>query len=123
MRKKKKETAPAPVETDFYTEALKAFDVVLPPTQEELEAQRRAEEEKARKRVRWRRGAILAAVAAVTVALLLWRPWGGSEDPTLPSDGDTAMSDAKLTFHVYTMPGSYDVSVVPTGGTVELTKE
>ncbi len=123
MRKKKKETAPAPVETDFYTEALKAFDVVLPPTQEELEAQRRAEEEKARKRVRWRRGAIFAAVAAVTVALLLWRPWGGSEDPTLPSDGDAAMSDAKLTFHVYTVPGSYDVSVVPTGGTVELTKE
>ena len=55
MRKKKTEIAPAPVETDFYTEALKAFDVVLPPTQEELEIMRQAEEEKAR---------LLEAVAA-----------------------------------------------------------
>ena len=58
MRKKKTEIAPAPVETDFYTEALKAFDVVLPPTLEELEIMRQAEEEKARKRIRRLRAAM-----------------------------------------------------------------
>ena len=35
MRKKKTEIAPAPVETDFYTEALKAFDAPIPEPKKE----------------------------------------------------------------------------------------
>ena len=116
MRKKKKEITPVPVETDFYAEALKAFDVILPPSEEELEAQRQAEAERVRKRTRRLRAAILAVVA-VTAALLLWSPWdrqppvtdGGVVNWPLPSE-------AKIGFHVYTVPYSMGVSYVPYTG-------
>ena len=113
MRKKKAEIAPAPVETDFYTEALKAFDVALPPTEEELEALRLAEAEKVRKRI-WRiRVAILAVVAVTAITLALWRPWENGSDPPVLGEpgGSSAFSDPiKISFRVYSRPGDTDPS-------------
>ena len=118
MRNKKKELAPAAVETDFYTEALKAFDVVLPPSEEELEDLRRAEEEKARKRAN-RLRAVILAVVTVTVALVLWRPWESPKGPPItnePAVNWPLPSETKLGFHIYTVPGSFGVSYIPYTG-------
>ena len=125
MGKKKTEIAPAPVETDFYTEALKAFDVVLPPSQEELEIMRQAEEEKARKRIRRLRAAMLAAVAVTVVTLALWRPWeNGSTPPNLGEPGvRLPLADpVKIGFHVYTVPYDGQVNDTPYTGNWELSK-
>lgn len=113
MRKKNKEIAPAPVETDFYTEALKAFDVVMPPSEEELEAMRQAEAEKANKRKMMLRRAILAVMAVFILVLALWRPWeNGSGPPVLGEPGvSSPFSDPiKISFRVYDRPGDTDPS-------------
>ena len=122
MRKKNKEIATAPVETDFYQEALKAFDVVLPPSEEELEAQRQAEEEKANKRRKRIRGAILTAAIVVVAVLALWRPW---EKPPI-TDGGVILwplsSETKIGFHVYTVPDYWAVSYTPYTGNWEFSR-
>ena len=125
MRKKKTEIAPAPVETDFYTEALKAFDVVLPPSQEEMEIMRQAEEEKARKRIRRLRAAMLTAVAVTVVALALWRPWENGSTP--PNSGEPGVmmpiaAPIKIGFHVYTVPNYWQVSYIPYTGSWEFSE-
>lgn len=108
MRKKKKEITTAPVETDFYREALKAFDVVLPPSEEELETMRQAEEEKANKRRKRIRGAILTAAIVVVAVLALWRPWenrSGPPDPSEPSVSTPVPDPIWIGFHVYPVSG------------------
>ena len=74
MRKKKQEPLVEPVQVDFYQEALKAFDVELPPTEEELEDLRRAEEAKSNRRKKRIRLALGAVAAIVILVLALWRP-------------------------------------------------
>ena len=122
MGKKKTEIAPAPVETDFYTEALKAFDVVLPPSQEELEIMRQAEAEKARKRIRRLRAAMLAAVAVTVVILALWSPW---EKPPVTGEPGIILpplSETEIGFHVYTVPNYWQVSYIPYTGSWEFSE-
>ena len=125
MRKKKKEITTAPVETDFYREALKAFDVVLPPSEEELEAMRQAEEEKSCKRIRRLRAAMLAAVAVTVVTLALWRPWENGSTP--PNLGEPVVmmpiaDPVKIGFHVYTVPNDWQVSYTPYTGSWEFSE-
>jgi hypothetical protein len=118
MRKKKTEIAPAPVETDFYTEALKAFDVVLPPSQ----VMRQAEEEKARKRIRRLRAAMLAVVAVTVVILALWSPW---EKPPVTGEPGIILpplSETEIGFHVYTVPNYWQVSYIPYTGSWEFSE-
>lgn len=122
MRNKKKEIVPMPVETDFYQEALKAFDVVLPPSQEELEIMRQAEKEKTRKRVRRLRAAMLAAVAVTVVTLLLWSPW---EKPPVTGEPGIILpplSETEIGFHVYTVPDYWAVSYIPYTGSWEFSE-
>ena len=122
MRKKKKEITTAPVETDFYREALKAFDVVLPPSEEELETMCQAEAEKANKRKMMLHRAILAVAIVVVAVLALWRPW---EKPPI-TDGGVILwplsSETKIGFHVYTVPDYWTVSYTPYTGNWELSK-
>ena len=113
MRKKKQEPLVEPVQVDFYQEALKAFDVELPPTEEELEDLRRAEEAKSNRRKKRIRLALGAVAAIVILVLALWRPWeNGSGPPVLGEPGvSSPFSDPiKISFRVYDRPGDTDPS-------------
>ena len=113
MRKRGKEITPPPVESDFYAEALKAFDVVLPLTEEELEDLRRAEEAKSNRRKKRIRLALGAVAAIVILVLALWRPWeNGSDPPVLGEPGVSSPFSVpiKISFGVYERPGDTDPS-------------
>ena len=123
MRKKNKEIAPAPVETDFYTEALKAFDVVLPPSEEELEVMRQAEAEKAKQRKKRIRSAILAVAAVFVVTLALWRPWEKGSGPSdEPAVNIPVPDPVKIGFHVYQVPDGWGLENVPYTGMWEFSE-
>lgn len=118
--KKKKTQTPAPEPVDFYTEALKAFDAPLPPSEEMIRAQQQVQQEKIAKKRRLYQY-LTAAVLVFTLVLVLWQPWNPAEPPTtggdvtdtVPQPGQMVLPES-ITFYLEPIPGNPAISYQPT---------
>lgn len=126
MRKKKNQTE-ATAQVDFYTEALKAFDAPLPPSEEELLAQELATAKKLRRRRRlW--VSLTASVLVCTVALLLWHPWKPEITPlpgvTIGPNWQIGVPRVdSISFYLEKSPGNPAVSYAPSTGAIVLSED